>query len=169
MPATTTPILDGGSAALPKLYGDEPFEANAELEPLTHSEMEAFVKDVITGLRAESSAPISVGQAAAKWKNAFSQCDVDFYQIHIYDWVNDWWPYTQTPSELGLADKPVVYGEYPGGGLTGIDEAEMLETWYANGIAGGLSWAYTDTAFNIASSLDAIDSFASAHACETTY
>jgi hypothetical protein len=151
------------------LYGDQAFDPNSELEAVTHAEMEAFVRDVIEGLRAESSAPVSVGQAAAKWKQAFSQCDLDFYQIHIYDWVNDYWPYTQTPADLGLDDKPVVYGEYPAGGLTGVNEAQMLETWFSNGLAGGLSWAYTDTAFDISSSLDSIGSFTGAHACETTY
>jgi hypothetical protein len=151
------------------LYGDEPFDTNSELVGVTHAQMELFVNDVIAGLRRQNAAPISVGQAAAKWKNAFSQSNLDFYQIHIYDWVNEYWPYTQTPADLGLGDKPVVYGEYPGGGLSGVPERELLDTWFANGFAGALSWAYTDTAFNIQSSLETIDGFTSANSCETTY
>jgi hypothetical protein len=67
-------------------YGDMPFTPQTTVETVSHTEMETFVRDVITAIRAESSLPITVGSAAAKWPKAWSGVDVDFYSIHIYDW-----------------------------------------------------------------------------------
>ena len=124
-------------------YGDEDYTPNGELDAVTHAEMETFVSEIIAVLRQESSALITVGAAAFKWANAWKNLDQDFYQFHMYSWVNDWWPYTNTPSHYGLDDKPLVMGEFPMGDLAaGIPYSDVILSWYQNGYAGALSWQY---------------------------
>jgi hypothetical protein len=150
----------------PSLYGgDEPFDPTDDLSPITHQQMETLLADVITGLRAESTALVTVGAAAMKWKSAWSELDQDFYQFHIYDWVQQYWPYTTSPAGYGLADKPVVMGEFPPEGLTGASYGQMLDSWYQNGYAGALAWR--DATFRV--NYTDVKAFADAHACETQY
>jgi hypothetical protein len=151
----------------PSQYGgDEAFEADSTCTPVTHAQMETLLKDVIAGLRQESDARITVGAAAMKWRHAWSMLDQDFYQFHIYDWVNMYWPYSKSPTEYGMADKPMVMGEFPPEGLSGgIGYRTLLDSWYANGYAGALTWQ--DATFKI--NWSDVKSFADAHACETRY
>ena len=155
-------------------YGDEPFTPQTTLQTVTHPQMEAFVRDVIAGIRAESPAPITVGSAAAKWPRAWSAVDVDFVSIHIYDWVNMYWPYSASPAQLMLpAGKPVVMGEFPLGGLTGVPYTQMLESWYGNGYAGAMGWAVngggSNAAFSWSMGKAAVKTFADAKGCTTAY
>jgi len=154
-------------------YGDVAFTPQSTLEAVTHTEMETFVRDTIAAIRAESSLPITVGSAAAKWPRAWSGVDVDFYSIHIYDWVNMQWPYSASPSELGIMGKPVVMGEFPVNGLTGVPYSQMLESWYGNGYAGALGWAVNGGGSNPALSWSmgkaAVKTFADAKGCPTSY
>jgi len=153
-------------------YGDEPFTPQTTLETVTHAEMEAFVRDTITAIRAESSLPVTVGGAAAKWPRAWSGVDLDFYSIHIYDWVNMHWPYSASASELGIMGKPVVMGEFPVNGLTGVPYNQMLESWYGNGYAGALGWAVnggSSAALSWSMGKAAVKAFAEAKGCTTAY
>jgi hypothetical protein len=147
------------------LYGDEAFDPDATCQAISHAQMETLLTDVIAGLRQESDALITVGAAAMKWKKAWSMLDQDFYQFHIYDWVNDYWPYDRSPAEYGLADKPLVMGEFPPTGLSDASYRTMLDSWYGNGYAGALAWR--DDSYKI--DFPAVKSFADAHACETKY
>jgi hypothetical protein len=153
----------------PSMHGGDPeFDPMDELEPLTHAQMETFLRDVNTSLRENSSALITVGGTAIKWAHAWSKLDLDFHQFHMYDWVNMYWPYSKSPTDYGLTDKPVVMGEFPINGLTGVSYSELLESWFSNGYAGALGWAFTDTMFN-SGDYSAVKAFADAHACETRY
>ena len=126
--------------------GGDNFEPDHELEPITHDQMEDFIADTIKALRAETpDIPISVGGAALKWISAWSKLDVDFYQTHIYNWVDDYWPYSKSPADYGLDDKPLIMGEYPVEGLDSATHKTMLESWYENGYAGALGWDYRIT------------------------
>lgn len=127
-------------------HGGDPFDPDDELQVITHDQMEVFIADTISVLRKETpDIPVSVGSAAVKWASAWSKLDVDFYQTHIYDWVNDYWPYNASPADFGLDDKPLIMGEYPIEGLNGVDHIAMLESWYSNGYAGALGWDYRIT------------------------
>jgi len=151
----------------PSPYGDEDYAPNGELDPVTHAQMETFVSETIAALRQESQALITVGGAAMKWANAWSQVDIDFYQFHMYAWINDWWPYDNPPSHYGVDDKPVVMGEFPMGDLDdGISYPDVITSWYAGGYAGALSWQYNEAG---AAQLDLVEAFSAQHACETTY
>jgi hypothetical protein len=149
------------------LYGgDEAFDPQDDVEPVTHTQMETLLRDVITGLRAESSALVTVGAAAMKWKNAWSRLDLDFYQFHIYDWVHtSGWPYNRTPTQYGVNGKPVVMGEFPPAGVAGASYRTVVDYWYGNGYAGALPWQ--DSTFTI--NFPNVKSFADAHVCETQY
>jgi hypothetical protein len=148
------------------LYGDEAFDSDDTCTPISHAQMETLLAAVIAGLRQESDALVSVGAAAMKWKKAWSMLDQDFYQFHIYDWVQDYWPYDRSPTEYGLADKPVVMGEFPPTGLSGgHDYRALLDSWYANGYAGALAWRDATYMVDWAE----VKAFADAHPCETKY
>ena len=152
------------------LYGgDEAFDPQDDLDALTHTEMETFLSDVIAGLRAESGALITVGGTAMKWKSAWSMLDLDFYQFHMYDWINMYWPYDRSPSEYGVAAKPVVMGEFPPAGLDSgaISYRNLIDSWYADGYAGALAWRDTSGQFTV--NFTEVKAFADAHACETKY
>jgi hypothetical protein len=150
----------------PSPYGDEAYDPNDDLEALTHAQMETFIGDTITALRAESSAMVTVGGAAMKWKKAWSRTDVDFYQFHTYDWVNAYWPYDRSPADYAVNDKPVVMGEFPAAGLSGVDYGTLLSSFYATGYSGALGWHYAEAT---PQELDAVKAFGDSHACETRY
>ncbi|MBN1774335.1 MAG: hypothetical protein JXB32_23950 [Deltaproteobacteria bacterium] len=151
----------------PSPYGDEDYDPNVELDAMSHAQMETFVAETIAVLRAESDALVTVGGTAWKWARAWTGVDLDFYQIHMYDWINTWWPYSEPASTYGLTDKPVVMGEFPMGDLTaGVTYDMVVDRWWADGYAGALSWMYDGAD---AGSLDLVAGFAARHACETRY
>ncbi|AUX47818.1 uncharacterized protein SOCE26_093420 [Sorangium cellulosum] len=147
-------------------YGDQSYTPMSELDAVSHAEMERFVSRTTDALKAESSALVTVGGAAVKWGKAWSRVDIDFYQFHIYDWVNEWWPYYLSPEELGVGDKPVVMGEFPIASLSGVPYQDLVESFYANGYAGAMGWDYGTAT---GAQLDQMRDFASRHACETDY
>ncbi|MBI3205791.1 MAG: hypothetical protein HYZ29_29920 [Myxococcales bacterium] len=146
-------------------YGDPAFEANADLAPVSFTEMETFIKEVTATLRSESGALVTVGGAAAKWARAWTKVGVDFYQLHSYDWVDKWWPHTNAASSYGL-DKPLVMGEFPPTGLSGVPYSSVVQAFWDKGYAGALSWQYDEIK---PAELDGIQAFATAHPCETHF
>jgi hypothetical protein len=149
------------------LHGGDPvFDPQDDVQAVTHAQMETLLGDVIAGLRAESSALVTVGAAAMKWKNAWSELDLDFYQFHIYDWVHtNGWPYDRTPAQYGVNGKPVVMGEFPPTGVAGASYRTVVDYWYGNGYAGALPWQDATYMIDFAT----VKSFSDTHACETQY
>ena len=160
----------------PSLYGGTAFEPNSDLEAVTHAQMETFLKELTTALRAHSSAQITIGSAAIKWGDAWTHVGVDFYQLHYYDWVYEWFPLsTATLASAGLSGKPVVMGEFPNAGLSAIPgkglpartASQFASDLWGAGYGGALSWAFNDSSFPW-SSLD-LKTFADQHPCETRF
>lgn len=158
----------------PDLHGGEDFTPNDDLESVTHAEMEAFLKDLVAALRGSSRALITVGSAAIKWAPAWTTLGLDFYQLHYYDWVHQWYPYTSvTLASAGLDDRPVVMGEFPVNGLSAAGSSpartlpELAQDLWEHGYAGALSWAYDDSAFPWSAAPH--QAFAAQHACEARY
>src|SRR5262249_55067166 len=120
----------------------------------------------IGGIRAESQAQVTVGCTSLIWAKNWSKLDLDFYQFHIYDWTLTNAPYTKSPEQYGLGDKPVVIGEFPIEGLGGPDYQSVLDALWQHGYSGALAWDYG--AAN-GSDLAAVKSFAADKACETSY
>jgi hypothetical protein len=147
-------------------YGDEAYDSMAELDAVSHAEMERFIGDTVKVLHDETDALVTVGGAAAKWARAWTRVNLDFYQLHIYDWVNQYWPYHLSPEDLGLGDKPVVMGEFPIGSLSGVSYQQLLDGLYANGYAGALGWQYSEAS---GAQLDQVNAFRNKHTCETHF
>jgi hypothetical protein len=157
-------------------YGDPAFSANTNLQPVTFAQMETFVKDVVTTLHGNSSAPVTVGNAAIKWAQAWSHVGLDFYTFHMYDWVNQYYPYDSTLASYGVTGKEVVLGEFPLAGLAAVNGkpavslSTMLGTLWTNGYAGAMPWAVDDTCCGSWSTAKAsVKSFAGMHSCQTHY
>jgi hypothetical protein len=140
----------------PSLYGDPDFEPMNGLETVTHAQMETFLADLAEALRASSGAQVTVGRAGIKWGHAWTRLGLDFYALHYYDWVYEWFPYQDpqfAPAAYGLDDRPVVMGEFPMQGLsaTGGHPArsllELTSDLWSYGYAGALAWAYNDPGF----------------------
>jgi hypothetical protein len=156
------------------LNGGPAFTPQSNLSPVTHAQMLTFVNEVSAAIKANHpGALVSVGGAGMKWGTAWKTANVDFYQLHYYDWLYQYFPYSQyTLASAGLTDKPVVMGEFPGAGVqapglpTRTGTQFITDMWNA-GYAGALGWAYNDPTFpwNPTST----SAFASLHPCETAY
>lgn len=153
----------------PSKYGDPDYECLPELQCVSHDQMESFLADMAAVLRVENRALLSVGGAAMKWKSGWTLLDIDYYQFHMYDWVNESYPYSKSPSDWQLTDKPVVIGEFPFQGLTGIDATKLLSSWYGNGYAGALGWGVTDRSFAWLTARADIKNFAERNSCQLRY
>jgi hypothetical protein len=150
-------------------YGDDPFTPNQGISTVDFSTMETVVKDTVATLRSASSAQITVGGAAYTWAMAWSKSDLDFYTFHMYDWINEWFPYDKPPSTWGVTGKPVVLGEFPFAGLTGVSYGELLTTLFQLGYAGATGWAVTDPPFDWPGTKADVKAWADAHPCITKF
>ncbi len=158
-------------------YKDPAFGPDSTCTPVSFTVMETFVRDVVTALHAGSTAPVSVGGAAIKWAKAWSNVGVDFYTFHMYGWVNDYYPYDQSPSSFGVTGKPVNIGEFPLTGLpastvrgtAAVDYVTMLNKLWTAGYAGAQGWAVTDTSFNWSGTKANVKTFAAAKGCMVHY
>jgi hypothetical protein len=166
-------------------YGDQKFDPqssgsdNRTMGQVTFPQMETFVRDVVTALHANSSAPVTVGSAAVKWAKAWSKVGLDFYDFHWYGWVDQYFPHTKTPADYKVDDKPVVVGEFPlvpasdstGQSFGGITYGKLIDDWLAAGYAGAQGWAFSETqgAFSWTTSKTDVKAWATAHACYTQY
>lgn len=150
------------------------FDPNEELDPITLQQMKDFLNDTLAVLKEETPWALrSVGWAAAKWSWAFSDVtEVEFHQPHIYGWVHEWWPYTQTPAELGYTGKPTVMGEFyltpmPLADQSSDSFSTIVSSWYDNGYAGAWAWQYIET--DLRSNLNLIKAFADAKGCPVSF
>ena len=101
-----------------------------------------------------------------KWARAWTEVDLDFYQVHWYGWLDVYWPHEQAPVSYGLGDRPVVVGEFPMEGMNGASYSELVNDWFNNHYAGTLSWTYDEMG---GSDKDAMAAFAAKHPCEVDY
>lgn len=156
------------------LNGGEAFTPQSNLDPVTHSQMLTFVNQLAATIRAAMpSALISVGGAGMKWGSAWKTANIDYYQLHYYDWLYQYYPYTQyTLAAAGLTNKPVVMGEFPNDGvaapgLPALTAPQLISALWSQGYGGALGWAYNDPSFPWSPS--AVSTFASQHPCEVAY
>jgi hypothetical protein len=157
-------------------YGDMAFSPNTNETAVTFAQMETFVSDTVKTLHANSSAPVTVGGAAVKWAQAWSRVGLDFYTFHMYDWVNQYFPFDKSIASYGVMGKPTVMGEFPLAGLAAVNGNpaisldSMLTMLPTLGYAGAMPWAVDDTCCGSWSTTKAtIQSFAASHMCQTHY
>lgn len=67
---------------------------------------------------------------------------VDFYNIHFYDWVRQWFssPFESSPADMGLVGKPCIVGEMPAHGSAGESIVENYRQAFAHGWQGVMPW-----------------------------
>jgi hypothetical protein len=153
--------------------GDQAFDANPELMSVSFADMETFVREVVDALRMESESPITVGQAAIKWSHAFTQVGLDYYDMHYYGWVDQYFPIGgKSLADYGVADKPVVVGEFPLDGWMNpngtLDAGQILDKLYKAGFAGAKAWAFTADG-NWPGNKGKLQSFAAGKGCSVAY
>jgi hypothetical protein len=119
---------------------------------------------------------VTVGNAAIKWAQAWSHVGLDYYTFHMYDWVNQYYPYNKSLSSYGITGKPTVMGEFPLAGLAAVNgnPAVPLGTLLGNlvtiGYAGAMPWAVNDTCCGSwATAKVAMQSFAASNQCVTHF
>jgi|HubBroStandDraft_1064217.scaffolds.fasta_scaffold01951_5 hypothetical protein len=156
-------------------YGDPAFAANAGYQAVTFAQMETFVGDTVKTLHANSSAGVTVGGAAIKWAQAWSHVGLDYYTFHMYDWVNQYYPYDKSLATYGVTG-PTVLGEFPLAGLAAVNGqaavplSTMLTTLMSIGYAGAMPWAVNDTCCGSWANVKAdVKAFADANACVTHF
>lgn len=151
-------------AANPTDDADPAFTPQTTVTTVPYPVMRTFVSAVADALHANSNSPVTVGAAAVKWAKAWTGIG-DFYTFHMYDWVNQSYPYTRTLASYGVTDKPVVMGEFPIQGLPGIPYLTMVDTFYRLGYAGVLAWSFNDRNFPWAGNNLNVQTFATQHPC----
>ena len=157
----------------PSGLNSQDFTPNEELDTVALADMKALIAEAATVLKEETPGAFrSVGWAAAKWAWAFDDLELDVNQPHIYGWVNQYWPYTMTPAELGYpGDRPTIMGEFLlqampfGDGNSNDSLGTILESWWSNGYAGAWPWQHFDQAAN----LPLLKAFADAKGCEAKF
>jgi hypothetical protein len=151
-------------AATPTDGADPAFTPQTTVTQVTYPVMKAFVQAIVDALHGASDKPVTVGGAAIKWAKAWAGVG-DFYTFHMYDWVNMSFPYTKSLASYGVTDKPVVLGEFPIQGLTGVPYATLVNTIYQLGYAGAMAWAFNDSKFPWSPNNTNVQAFATAHPC----
>ncbi|KAL7637770.1 UNVERIFIED_CONTAM: hypothetical protein RMT77_011381 [Armadillidium vulgare] len=76
-----------------------------------------------------------------------SGAQLDFYQMHSYDWNGQWGdnaPFTVKASDYQL-DKPLLIGEYSSACAAGTSLTDLIEYGYSNGYVGTLDWHWAAT------------------------
>jgi len=137
--------------------GGQDFTPNSELTTVSLADMKSLIDETAQALKAEAPDSLtSVGWAAAKWAWAFDDVtNIDFDQPHIYGWVDQYWPYTKNPADLGYGKKPTVMGEFYlqpmpfSDGGDNVAFAQILSSWWDNGYAGAWAWQYADESQNL--------------------
>jgi len=130
-------------------------------------------REAVAALRAESNAPITVGQAAIKWSHAFTRVGLDYYDMHYYGWVDQYFPIGgKSLADYGIGDKPVVVGEFPLQGWTNpngtLTANQIMNKLWDQGYAGAKGWAFTQDGM-WATNKGNIATFATAKGCAVRY
>nr|XP_053640001.1 mannan endo-1,4-beta-mannosidase-like [Cherax quadricarinatus] len=78
---------------------------------------------------------------------AGSNSQLDYYQMHTYDWSGSWSPgapFTVSASDYNL-NKPIVIGEFASVCAAGTSLPDLYEYAYTHGYSGAWSWHYVAT------------------------
>jgi hypothetical protein len=147
---------------------DPAFTPQTTVTTVSYATMKTFVVAAVDALHAASDRPVTVGGAAIKWAKAWAGVG-DFYTFHMYDWINMSYPYNRSLAQYGVTDKPVVLGEFPVQGLTGVPYATLVRTIFDMGYAGALAWAVSDANFPWAPNKASLKAFADQKGCVVRY
>ncbi|MEQ8353653.1 MAG: hypothetical protein RH862_19410 [Leptospiraceae bacterium] len=126
------------------------------VQPVNHEFMEEFLMDLARTIRGSSNAQITVGQVSPGWPRAWNRLELDFYQWHLYSWMEQKDIY-RTKAPYAELCAPVVLGEIPMAPLDShtvlntVEESRgiqpegfsrMIAEMRMNGWAGAWIWSY---------------------------
>jgi len=74
--------------------------------------------------------------------NYLANVNVDFYNIHYYDWQNQWFgnPFDLSPSNYNINSKPCIIGETPAKGAAGYTAQQCYQKAFEKGWQGLMAW-----------------------------
>jgi hypothetical protein len=74
--------------------------------------------------------------------NYLADVNVDFYNIHYYDWQNQWFgnPFDRSPSYYSMNSKPCIIGEARAKGSAGYTALQCYQKAFENGWQGLMVW-----------------------------
>jgi len=99
--------------------------------------MRGFLGRAAETIHRVAGQPVTIGSAGTAKLDLVRGLEIDFYQVHWYDRFG--WDALERPvAELGLADRPVVLGEFSG---RSARLSEVLEAAKRAGYEGALVWS----------------------------
>ncbi len=74
--------------------------------------------------------------------NILKNVNVDFYNIHFYDWQEQWFgnPFDLSPADYKMDSKPCIIGETPAKGSAGLTPLECYQKAFEMGWRGLMVW-----------------------------
>jgi len=99
--------------------------------------LQTFLGEAVRCLHESTRHPVTVGCAATTWLDLVRPLGLDLYQVHWYERFG-WDKLARPVADLGLDDRPVILGEFPGR-RTAV--AEVLDVAKRAGYAGALVWS----------------------------
>jgi hypothetical protein len=99
--------------------------------------MQRFLDDAVNCVQRSARQPVTIGCAGTWRLDLVTPLGLDFYQVHWYPRFG--WPALPRPvMELGLADRPVILGEFAG---RGDRVSEVLGAARQAGYEGAFVWS----------------------------
>jgi hypothetical protein len=99
--------------------------------------VQRFLAQTIQCVRESAGQPVTVGCAGTLWLDLVRPLDVDFHQMHWYERFG-WTALERRVIDLGLGDRPVILGEFPG---RSGNVARVLDAAKTAGYGGALVWS----------------------------
>ena len=99
--------------------------------------LHAFLDQAVRCVHESARQPVTVGCANTERLDLVKPLGLDFYQVHWYEHFG--WPALERPvADLGLGDRPVILGEFPG---RSERVADVLDAAARAGYTGALIWS----------------------------
>lgn len=114
-----------------------PRRARLRRSAVAFDALQDFLGQAIRCVRDCARQPVTIGCAGTTRLELVRPLDLDFYQVHWYE--NFGWAALERPvTGLGLRDRPVILGEFPGRSRFVV---EVLDAAKRAGYAGALVWS----------------------------
>jgi hypothetical protein len=99
--------------------------------------LQAFLGQAVRSVHQFARQPVTVGCAGTTRLDLVQPLGLDFYQVHWYERFG--WAALERPvSDMGMSDRPVILGEFPGRSPV---VADVLDAARLAGYAGALVWS----------------------------
>ena len=109
----------------------------ARREEVAFEALQDFLDQAVRCVRASARQPVTIGCAGTTRLELVRPLGLDFHQVHWYEHFG--WAALERPvADLGLGDRPVILGEFPGRSRVVVD---VLDAAKRAGYAGALVWS----------------------------